>query len=425
MNMKNVIFTFVALFSMMLSTECFAENDASNDLETKRFYLVSDESQLYDGDEIVIVGRKVENSIVYFAMFERNADNYGAKPIVLNDDGTLTPDEKTIILTLHRTDKNKSWILKDGGVFLYNASTNTSRKLQTQSSENDNSYLSFSFSSKDNAVIAEFYKSKKGTVLKAKRFIGCYTSSNYGYVNCYDESVIPNYPIWFYVLRSTNTLDEKDDNLLAEIKTGAQNLSVNRAFHKGGWNTWCMPFDISVNALKKVFGDATEVSEFKAVKNENGMMQFCPVAETLSAGTPYLVKPANEVENPMFESVYVANGVEPKDVTIDGYSFCGTFAPYTMADNGTELFLNSKNLLAKPSANSRKMRGFRAYFKIKNPQNEAKVGFVDTPTGVGEIKMDKPCARGVYNLYGQKLQQNIESLPHGIYIINGNKLYKK
>ena len=420
MNMKNVIFTFVALFSMMLSTECFAENDASNDLETKRFYLVSDESQLYDGDEIVIVGRKVTtNSVLFLALTEKNTSSYGAEPIVLNDDGTLTSNEKTKILILQR--KGNSWILKDGDVFLYNASTDTKRKLQAKSSIDNDSYLSFSFTSTDNSIIAEFYKSKM-----TKRFMGCQTDvQDYGYINCYEESVINSKPIWFYVLRSTNTLDEKDDNVSASIKTGAQNITVNRAFHKGGWNTWCMPFDISVNALKKVFGDATEVSEFKAVKNENGMMQFCPVAETLSAGTPYLVKPEKEVENPMFESVYVANGVEPKDVTIDGYSFCGTFAPYTMADNGTELFLNSKNLLAKPSANSRKMRGFRAYFKIKNPQNEAKVGFVDTPTGIGEIKTDKPCAGGVYNLYGQKLQQNIESLPHGIYIINENKLYKK
>lgn len=423
MNMRNVIFSFVVLLSLICSMECVAENEAENDVETKRFYLVSDESQLYEGDEIVIVGRKVDNKSIYMAMSEKNTSNYGAEPISLNDDETITPDEKTRILVLQK--KKGYWCLKDGGDFLYCGSTTSSGSLKAESSSSNDSYLSFSFLS-DKTIIAEFYKSKIKSELKNKRFIGCYThNSDYGYINCYDEATALTYPIWFYVFRSTSTLDEKDDKVSASIKPGAQNISVNRAFHKGGWNTWCMPFDISVNALKKVFGDATEVSEFKAVKNENGMMQFCPVAETLFAGTPYLVKPEKEVENPMFESVYVADGVEPKDVTIDGYSFCGTFAPYTMADNGTELFLNSKNLLAKPSANSSKMRGFRAYFKIKNPQNEAKVGFVDTPTGVGEIKMDKPCARGVYNLYGQKLQQNIESLPHGIYIINGNKLYKK
>lgn len=119
----------------------------------------------------------------------------------------------------------------------------------------------------------------------------------------------------------------------------------------------------------------------------------------------------------------MVENTEPTSVTVDGYSFCGTFAPYELKDN--ELFLNSKNVLAKPSATSKKMRGLRAYFRIDNPQSNAKVAFMDTPTGIGEIKTGKKQTTGVYNMLGQKLCQNVEDLPEGMYIINGKKLYKK
>ena len=407
---------FVLMLGLILAATCRAQEETLT-YGSSSFSLVKDESMLFDGDKIIVVGQKYQDPTYLFALGEKDKDhnNFGAVVVKKKDDNTLSLDVVPTILTLVKQDN--CWLLKYEDEYLYpgeyDKKFNDNNWLKTKSVYSDDCSVAI-FVDKTNCVIAEFFKSKRKS-----KVLGFYTQNKVnGVFACYASDK----QIRFYVQRTTNTLDEQDDNISSAIKTGVQNISVKRAFHKGGWNTWCMPFDISLSKLKTVLGDGTEVSEFKSVSD--GVMQFYPVTGGLKAGTPYLVKPENEVENPLFESVYVVEN-QPSDVTVGGYSFCGTFTPYELKGDGTELFLNSKNVLAKPSVKSNKMRGLRAYFRIENPQSAAKVCFMDTPTAIGEVKTAQIQTSTVYNMLGQKLNINKENLPKGMYIINGKKLYKK
>lgn len=108
------------------------------------------------------------------------------------------------------------------------------------------------------------------------------------------------------------------------------------------------------------------------------------------------MKAGKEVTNPHFLQVTVEESVSAKSVEIDGYSFCGTFAPYEMAEDGTELFLNASNKLSKPAVGKNKMRGLRAYFKVPSDENAAKVSFMDNTTGVDNAACKKETNSRIY-----------------------------
>ncbi len=411
-NLLNLALIFLFLFSSAVS---WAEETTD---DTEFYTLVTDESQLYDGAKIVIVGI-LKNQTPYknVALSQHNTNNFVASLIELNDDGTLTPTSETRVLTLQKS--GDYWVFLDEDGYLYDAGDSKksdSHYLKTQSSITKDSYLTFDFSAEDHTVLATFSK----TSAMAKK-LGCTwgTSTVSGIVNCYYYT----YPLWFYVKNAAKTIDEKNDDLVSSLPTGTQNLYIKRTFYNDGWNTWCMPFGITQEKLVGVFGEGTEVAKYTRLNGRN--MVFDAETGDLEAGTPYLVKPVNQVANPHFLQVEVEEGVAAKSVEIDGFSFCGTLAPYTMAEDGTELFLNSSNKLSKPASGKNKMRGLRAYFKVPSADSDAKVSFMDNTTGICNTSAEPQTSHRVYNLMGAEVSGDTGTLPQGIYVKDGKKIYVK
>ena len=170
----------------------------------------------------------------------------------------MSPKANTRILTLERNDY---WSLKDGNEYLY-SSSNSYNYLKSKKKKDADCYLSFKFSTEDKSVFAEFFNSGV-----THNILGCNANNEtqYGIVSCYSKDSYPNKHIWFYVHRTTNNLNENVENIQSSLVAGVQNVSVTRTFHKGGWNTWCMPFDVSQEKLKAVLGCETVVSEYKSV----------------------------------------------------------------------------------------------------------------------------------------------------------------
>ena len=107
----------------------------------------------------------------------------------------------------------------------------------------------------------------------------------------------------------------------------------NRTFKAGIWNTFCMPFDLSMDQMKTVFGEGVEVVSHDGMDIDAKTMLFAPIeGETLYAATPYLVKfTGSDVVNPTFKDVIItqtANQGEKYNgnaVTYDGkHYFYGT-----------------------------------------------------------------------------------------------------
>lgn len=415
MTMKN-LFCLALLSLLLFSSSVLKAEETTDDVY---YSLVTDESQIYDGAKIVIVGiMKNQTPVKYVALAEKNSNNYGARVIELNGDGTITPNGNTMALTLKKADKG--WLLYDTDGYLYAAGGDKNNYLKTSSNITNDCYLSFDFSSDDYSVFAKFLKTKAPS-----NVIGCYegTADDYCTMSCYSKKTSAEKPIWFYVQNAAKTLDETDVDLVSSLTAGEQNFYVKRTFYSDGWNTWCMPFGISQEKLTSVLGEGTEVAKYSSVGGH--IMKFSTETGDLEAATPYLVKAGKEVANPHFLQVNVEEGVTAKSVEIDGYSFCGTFAPYEMAEDGTELFLNASNKLSKPAAGKNKMRGLRAYFKVPSGENAAKVSFMDNTTGIDNAACTRVTNSRTYNLVGGQVSGDINSLPAGIYLKDGKKILVK
>ena len=191
------------------------------------------------------------------------------------------------------------------------------------------------------------------------------------------------------------------------------------------WNTFCVPFDISEETIKSVWGEGTEVCEFTSVKGGN--LHFTTVS-AISAGTPCLIRPVNVAPSNRFKNVNVTQ-TEPKSVTHGSYSYVGTYTRYTMKTDGTELGLTSKNKLAKPKASpNNKMSGLRAFFRsVGGNSSNAKVIIGGELTSIDEIDGGTAGAKGVYHVSGRYVRSewnNGSGLPRGLYIVNGQKMVK-
>lgn len=314
-------------------------------------------------------------------------------------------------MTIEKLDEH--WYLKDGDFYLYTVEkSNACLKRNTEKTKD--SKLNITMNS-DYSVVAEFCEIGK----KYSRTIGL----NRNYVNCYSHK---NYPIWFYKkILSTTTLDENDAFIEEKIKGSDDRVDVlvKRKFYNDSWNTWCMPFDMTLGELNALFGEGTKVYEFSSA--DGGSIVFTPVTTDVKAGMPYLVWPKNTVDNPKISSVTLDKNSTASTIPHSGVSFCGCYAPVFLKEDGSELFLNSKNKLSKPASGKNKIRGMRAFFRLHNDANVPSVTFNENVAGIKGTVVKRTSEDVVYTLTGKPLGISKKSLSNGMYIIKGKKILIK
>ena len=225
------------------------------------------------------------------------------------------------------------------------------------------------------------------------------------------------------------TLDEKGENVettISEIVGENKTLALNRTFMPSQLYTMCLPFDLSKEMIKGIFGSETKVYSYAGY--QNGELSFSTVKEdvVLNAGMPFLMRPEYYVEQPTFAGVTVKSTTAQ---TVGGgeWEFCGTFGSYELAADGTQLFLTAGGTLAKPKAESRKMRGFRCYLQkhTGTVNGSAQLPSVTIDGETNAIKTAEYAAptsgTTAYSLSGMKLNAGCKTANGGIMIIDGKK----
>lgn len=152
-------------------------------------------------------------------------------------------------------------------------------------------------------------------------------------------------------------------------------------------------------------------------------------AESITANTPYLVKlsGSDPVTLQGFDLVTVSTADGTASFT--DVSFIPTLSRTQVAGNVQNiLFLGAGNELLNPSAANQYIKGFRAYFQLKNAQVRSFVlDFGDgEKTGIQTLRTsDQPAAQqqGTYDLQGRRV--NGQPTQKGVYIVNGKKIVVK
>lgn len=223
---------------------------------------------------------------------------------------------------------------------------------------------------------------------------------------------------------SSNTLDEVTVNSF-----NAQNdvdVQLKRSLTPAQWNTFCVPFTISADVIAEKFGAGTLVYTFGSM---NGNVMNFAHSTTIEAGTPYIVKPTQEVVNPSFTGVNI-EATAAKKVGADGYFMQGIYSAKTdLATDGTNLFLGDGNKFYKPAGTTTaRMKGMRAYFIVPQGTNLAalRANIDGATTAIDELTtvVEQPTDNRIYNLQGQFVGTSFEGL-HGVYVQNGKKVLVK
>lgn len=247
----------------------------------------------------------------------------------------------------------------------------------------------------------------------------------------YDESL--KQAMCIYYIEVISRLSDIVALSSQHIKLGeTYSYQVQRIFSKDHWNTICLPFDVSKEALAETMGENCALREFTK-KVENNVLKF-DKTDAIKAGVPYLIKPKDKVEKPIFSNV-VYKDVKPQTVQDETgkYAFVGTFDPVNLKVDGSELFLLANGNLAKPKSEEvSQMYGMRAYFKIneRNSTSAKQITYAidcgsDIVNGIQSLPVHPSTHKHIYNLQGVDVGTDMYHLPAGVYVVGGKKIIKR
>lgn len=254
-----------------------------------------------------------------------------------------------------------------------------------------------------------------------------------------------------YDENSTNDVKSTEEGHVAKV-------SINRKFKAGVWSTCVLPFSLNMSQVDAIFGDTyrfgnengTEILYFDRV-DENGKVWFVRHAyNTIVANKPFLIKPTKDVERintaDCAEYPYVIIEA-PKDgkpaawCAGSGYSWVSGYNNNEMKVGNGDGFIAKDGSFMTYTGSPAPLKGFRGYLK-KDSGTAAKILSVGVGSNVDSdntttlidnliIDNDANASQGigdgkVYNINGQVVGngKSFNTLPSGVYIINGKKYIK-
>ena len=243
------------------------------------------------------------------------------------------------------------------------------------------------------------------------------------------------------------TLDGNANNTDAinELEVGKQyNVTLNnRTFRSGRWYSVVLPFSVSQKQMKDVFGKDVKVLHYSDVTGTD-LNLFEHFYQMIVGGTPVLVKPSQEVTNPVFNNVTLTSK-KVVDIVNSGYKCTGSwdnedFPAYSyFIDAKTNSFYQYDPTKVETNTVKPHAGAFRSWIisTSTNP-SEAKqltmhingieeqgetTAIWNAISGNDDAEV---ASKGIYSLSGQKMNAaDTSSLPKGIYIVNGKKFIVK
>lgn len=161
------------------------------------------------------------------------------------------------------------------------------------------------------------------------------------------------------------TIDEAAENnaiIHDNHRNGTHDIQIIRSIVPNMYNTICLPFDVSTSQLQAIFGSDVELLQMSGATIDGAVLtlDFEPTS-SIYRGTPYLIKTAAEVANPLFTEVEIKEKVGQTTNGTDA-EFQGIFIQTTL-DADRDLFVGQNNKVHFPS-NDNKLKGLRAYFHV-------------------------------------------------------------
>lgn len=167
--------------------------------------------------------------------------------------------------------------------------------------------------------------------------------------------------------------NETDPNVIKDMDKIGKKALLKRSFTANMYNTLCIPVEPGSSELTSIFGEGYVLLELNTATLAGDVLElnFTTPASFL-AGKPYLVKPTQDVTNPIFNSHTIHNYTYNNTKSCTGVDFIGSFVKNTIVASEYNLFLGSGDMLYF-SNNDVTIKGLRAYFRVKDNGSGAPV----------------------------------------------------
>ena len=254
------------------------------------------------------------------------------------------------------------------------------------------------------------------------------------------------------------TFNDDQTNTIKATEAGhVAKVTINRSMKAGVWTTCVLPFSLNVHQVDAIFGDTyksgsengTQILYFDRVEG-NKVFFVRHAYNTIVAGKPFLIKPTKEVtsintaEVTDYPYVTIENTKPEYWCSANGYAWASSYSNDMTVKEGDGFISNKNGSFKNFVGDSGTLKGFRGYLKRLNTQAGAKPMMLQVvsssnidadnggTTGIENLIITAdgelmPANNRVYNINGQLVSEdasNFQSLPSGIYIINGKKYIK-
>ena len=251
--------------------------------------------------------------------------------------------------------------------------------------------------------------------------------------------------------------DDQSNTITATAAGHVAKVTVNRSMKKDVWTTCVLPFSLNRQQVDAIFGPAysaaypqgTQILYFDRVEG-NKVFFVRHAYNTIVAGKPFLIKPTKDVtsintaEVPDYPYVTIENTKPEYWCSANGYAWASSYSNDMTVQEGDGFISNQDGTFKNFVGASGTLKGFRGYLKRINNSAGAKPIMLQVvnssnvdgdnggTTGIENLIITAdgelmPANNRVYNINGQLVSEdasNFQSLPSGIYIINGKKYIK-
>ena len=241
------------------------------------------------------------------------------------------------------------------------------------------------------------------------------------------STVEKNFPdVNFDITIEENRVVLDENSTTAPAAETNVDVKVKRTITAGEWNTIVLPFDMSAAQVKEAFGPDVQLADYvdynttKEGSNVVGIVVNFVEATTITAHKPCLIKVVDPISKFYVKGVDIKTKPKPANNEMKGTYKSNTDVPEYALFISNNAFWYSKG--------TTKMKAFRVYFEFDDVLDaSAKIRFTidEEPNSIEGIATADTTAE-VFTLQGISLGvQDVQSLPQGIYIIEGKKVIVK
>lgn len=230
--------------------------------------------------------------------------------------------------------------------------------------------------------------------------------------------------------------------------SSTNSITLTRTFAKDKWASLVLPFSLNEKKFKEIFGSDAKCIHFTDLDVATNTVHLTHhFYEMIVAGRPVFICPSVDVTNPTFSDVTLQASTVTNTTTPNGFEFVASYDNATI--NKNDLYLNNNNEI-KYLNEAKTYPGMRSFIKTPSyydPETGTTSGStravlfnyagadLSATTGIeeliyqefGEDSVLVTDSTSIYDINGRVVGvgRDLESLPAGIYFVNGKKFVVK